>query len=65
MENLRVNKRGSSPILHSTVTDVIEAEEPAEIRRADSEKVALISANLVGRDLEEMIFAEHKNLIRT
>ncbi len=51
LENLSISETGTTAIPLSTVADVIETEGPAEIRRADGERVALISANLVGRDL--------------
>jgi HAE1 family hydrophobic/amphiphilic exporter-1 len=35
----------------SSVAEVLQLEGPAEIRRADGERTALITANLVGRDL--------------
>ena len=35
----------------SSVADVVEVDGPTEIRRSDGERTALITANLVGRDL--------------
>ena len=49
--NLSISESGTTPIVLSSVAEVIETEGPAEIRRADGERVALISANLVGLDL--------------
>ena len=49
--NLSISESGTTPILLSSVAEVIETEGPAEIRRADGERVALITANLVERDL--------------
>jgi HAE1 family hydrophobic/amphiphilic exporter-1 len=49
--NLSISESGSTPILLSSVAEIVETEGPAEIRRADGERVALITANLVGRDL--------------
>ena len=49
--NLSIAENGTTPILLSSVAEIIETEGPAEIRRADGERVALITANLVGRDL--------------
>jgi HAE1 family hydrophobic/amphiphilic exporter-1 len=49
--NLSISESGTTPILLSSVAEIIETEGPAEIRRADGERVALITANLVGRDL--------------
>jgi len=51
LENLNITELGTTAIPLSAVADVIETEGPAEIRRADGERVALITANLVGRDL--------------
>ena len=51
LENLTVTHAGSTPIPLSAVADVVELEGPAEIRRADGSRIALISANLSGRDL--------------
>jgi HAE1 family hydrophobic/amphiphilic exporter-1 len=49
--NLSISESGTTPIPLSAVAEVIETEGPAEIRRADGERVALITANLVDRDL--------------
>jgi HAE1 family hydrophobic/amphiphilic exporter-1 len=49
--NLSISETGTTPILLSSVAEIIETEGPAEIRRADGERVARITANLVGRDL--------------
>ena len=51
LENLDISQSGTTPIPLSAVADVVRLEGPAEIRRADGSRVALISANLVGRDL--------------
>jgi HAE1 family hydrophobic/amphiphilic exporter-1 len=51
LSNLTVTHAGSTAIPLSAVADVIEIEGPAEIRRADGTRVALITANLDGRDL--------------
>jgi HAE1 family hydrophobic/amphiphilic exporter-1 len=51
LANLNVAHAGSTAIPLSAVAEVVEAEGPAEIRRADGDRVALITANLVGRDL--------------
>ncbi len=48
---LTVLQQGKTAIPLSAVADVVELEGPAEIRRAEGDRVALISANLVGRDL--------------
>jgi len=51
VRNLTVLERGRTAIPLSAVADVREGIGPAEIRRADGERVAVITANLEGRDL--------------
>ncbi len=51
LRNLSVAQAGSTSIPLSAVAEVTETMGPAEIRRADGERVALITANLDGRDL--------------
>ncbi len=51
LRNLNVRQGGAVPLPLSAVAEVIETTGPAEIRRADSSRVSLITANLVGRDL--------------
>jgi len=54
VEDLRalpISQVGKVSIPLSSVADVVEVEGPAEIRRAEGERVALITANLSGRDL--------------
>ena len=51
LRNLNIARGGTIPIPLSSVASVVETEGPAEIRRSDGERVALITANLVGRDL--------------
>jgi HAE1 family hydrophobic/amphiphilic exporter-1 len=51
LRNLNVAQAGSTAIPLSAVAEVTEMLGPAEIRRADGERVALITANLDGRDL--------------
>jgi HAE1 family hydrophobic/amphiphilic exporter-1 len=46
-----VGQSGTTAIPLSAVAEVEETIGPAEIRRADGERVALITANLDGRDL--------------
>ena len=48
---LTVHQRGKTSIPLSAVAVVEEVEGPAEIRRSEGERVALVSANLAGRDL--------------
>ncbi len=51
LRNLSVAQSGATAIPLSAVAEVTETLGPAEIRRADGERVALITANLDGRDL--------------
>lgn len=51
LENLNIAESGTTAIPLSSVADVVHLEGPAEIRRADNSRVALITANLAGRDL--------------
>jgi HAE1 family hydrophobic/amphiphilic exporter-1 len=51
LRNLNVAQSGSTAIPLSSVAEVTETIGPAEIRRADGERMALITANLDGRDL--------------
>ncbi len=51
IRNLTILERGQTAIPLSAVAEVVEDIGPAEIRRADGERVAVITANLEGRDL--------------
>ncbi len=51
LRNLVIEQAGKTAIPLTAVAEVTETIGPAEIRRADSERVALITANLDGRDL--------------
>ncbi|MFQ5718568.1 MAG: efflux RND transporter permease subunit [Acidobacteriota bacterium] len=51
LRRLTVHQEGTTAIPLSAVADVREVEGPAEIRRADGSRVAVITANLSGRDL--------------
>ncbi len=51
LRNLNIRQSGATPLPLSAVAEVIETEGPAEIRRSDGARVALIEANIVGRDL--------------
>ncbi len=48
---LPIHQEGKTAIPLSAVATVTEIEGPAEIRRAEGERVAVITANLVGSDL--------------
>ncbi len=51
LERLIVAQSGGINIPLSAVATVAEVEGPAEIRRAEGDRVAVITANLAGRDL--------------
>ncbi|MDE2690597.1 MAG: efflux RND transporter permease subunit [Acidobacteriota bacterium] len=51
LRNLNIRQNGATPLPLSAVAEVIETEGPAEIRRSDGGRVALIEGNIVGRDL--------------
>ena len=51
LRRLTVFQSGKTAIPLSAVATVEEIEGPAEIRRSDGNRVAVITANLVGRDL--------------
>ena len=51
LRQLVVALEGRTALPLSAVADVVEVEGPAEIRRADGERTAVITANLEGRDL--------------
>jgi len=48
---LTVAQRGKTAIPLSAVAEVARVEGPAEIRRSEGDRIALVTANLVGRDL--------------
>ena len=48
---LTIDQRGKTSIPLSAVAAVEHVEGPAEIRRSEGDRVALVTANLVGRDL--------------
>jgi HAE1 family hydrophobic/amphiphilic exporter-1 len=61
LRNLTVHQQGKTAIPLSAVATVEEVEGPAEIRRSEGERVAVVTANLVGSDLgtvSEQIVAE-------
>jgi HAE1 family hydrophobic/amphiphilic exporter-1 len=51
LKRLVVNSSGPIPIPLSSVADIKLERGPSEIRRIDQERVALVTANLKGRDL--------------
>ncbi|MEE8350121.1 MAG: efflux RND transporter permease subunit [Acidobacteriota bacterium] len=55
LENLVINGPDGVAIQLSTVAEVVLEEGPPEIRRIGPQRVALISANIVGRDLQSLV----------
>ena len=51
LENFVVNPEGERPILLAAVAEINVQKSPGEIRRLNQERVAIVSSNLVGRDL--------------
>ncbi len=51
LRNLNIADGGEAPLPLSAVADIQEVTGPAEIRRADGERVATITANILGRDM--------------
>ena len=51
LRKMNVRQGGAVPLPLSAVAEVIETEGPAEIRRSDGSRVAVITANLAERDL--------------
>ncbi|UCF67141.1 MAG: efflux RND transporter permease subunit [Acidobacteriota bacterium] len=51
LTRLTVSQSGKTAIPLAAVAEVEEVEGPAEIRRSEGDRVAVITANLVGRDL--------------
>ncbi len=55
LRNLVINPGEANPIILSSVADVSLMQGPAEIRRIGPDRVAVISANIVGRDLQSIV----------
>ncbi len=55
LKNLLLDVPTRSPVHLSTVADIVLEEGPTEIRRIGPQRVALISANLVDRDLQSAV----------
>jgi HAE1 family hydrophobic/amphiphilic exporter-1 len=51
LRRMTIHQMGQTTIPLSAVADVDEVEGPADIRRSEGERVAVITANLAGRDL--------------
>lgn len=54
LASLTVLQQGKTAIPLSAVADIEEVEGPAEIRRSEGDRVALVTANLAGRDLDSV-----------
>jgi HAE1 family hydrophobic/amphiphilic exporter-1 len=55
LENLVIDAPNGAAIQLATVADVVLEEGPPEIRRIGPQRVALISANITGRDLQSLV----------
>ncbi len=55
LENFVVNPEGERPIPLAAVAEINVEKSPGEIRRLNQERVAVVSANLVGRDLRSSV----------
>jgi hydrophobic/amphiphilic exporter-1 (mainly G- bacteria), HAE1 family len=55
LENFIVNPGGERPIPLAAVAEINVKKSPGEIRRLNQERVAIISANLIGRDLRSSV----------
>ncbi len=55
LENFVVNPEGERPIPLAAVAEINVKKSPGEIRRLNQERVAVVSANLVGRDLRSSV----------
>ncbi len=55
LERLTVNPGGKTPIPLASVARVVRTAGPNEIRRIGGERVALVTANLRGRDLKSAV----------
>ncbi len=55
LENFIVNPEGKKPIILAAVAGINVKKSPGEIRRVNQERVAVVSANLVGRDLRNSV----------
>ncbi|MGR3301518.1 MAG: efflux RND transporter permease subunit [Candidatus Scalindua sp.] len=55
LENFIVNPEGERPIPLAAVAEINIKESPGEIRRLNQERVVVVSANLVGRDLRSAV----------
>ncbi|MFQ6116241.1 MAG: efflux RND transporter permease subunit, partial [bacterium] len=54
LRRLIINPGGARPLLLEAVADIRVKEGPAEIRRVDQQRTAVITANISGRDLRSV-----------
>ncbi|MCP4266715.1 MAG: efflux RND transporter permease subunit [Candidatus Brocadiaceae bacterium] len=62
LERLVVNPEGQRPITLASVAKVNVGISPGEIRRLNQERVAVVSANLIGRDLRGAVTEIEKKI---
>jgi HAE1 family hydrophobic/amphiphilic exporter-1 len=55
LKNFVVNPEGEKPITLASIAEINIKKGPSEIRRLDQERVVVVSANLVGRDLRSAV----------
>ena len=55
LRNFVVNPKGDKPITLASIADINIEQGPGEIRRLNQERVVIVSANLVGRDLRSAV----------
>ncbi|MDP6923315.1 MAG: efflux RND transporter permease subunit [Candidatus Scalindua sp.] len=60
--NFIVNPEGERPISLAAVADINVEKTPGEIRRLNQERVAVVSSNLVGRDLRSSVMDIEKKI---
>ena len=60
--NFIVNPEGERPISLAAVADINIEKTPGEIRRLNQERVAVVSANIVGRDLRSSVMDIEKKI---
>jgi HAE1 family hydrophobic/amphiphilic exporter-1 len=55
LKNFVVNPEGKKPITLASIAEINIKKGPSEIRRLDQERVVVVSANLIGRDLRSAV----------
>jgi len=64
VSHLTLNAPGGTPVPLSAVARITAERGPAEIRRVDQQRVAVVSANVVGRDLGSAVREVRERLAR-